>query len=76
LTDLLHGVYIQGGAIKQKEYDAIIRDILNTYKNIEDYPELAELRTFCADKLHKDVFETIYMDGNSKKYRTFTEKIA
>ncbi|MFZ2151172.1 MAG: hypothetical protein WAZ12_05045 [Candidatus Absconditicoccaceae bacterium] len=75
LTDFLNGVNIQGGATKQKHYDAIIREIINPYKNISQYPEIVQLREFCKQRIGDRSFETIYMDGNSKKYRAFTEKI-
>lgn len=75
LTDFLNWVNIQWWAIKQKNYDAIIREIINPYKNISQYPEIAQLREFCKQRIWERSFETIYMDGNSKKYRAFTEKI-
>lgn len=75
LTDLINGISIQWWATKQKQYDAIIREIINPYINISQYSELNQLREFCKNKLWKTNFETIYMDGNSKKYRIFTEKL-
>jgi len=75
LTDLLNWVSIQWWATKQKQYDAIIREIINSYINISQYPELNQLREFCKDKLFRQIFETIYMDWNSKKYRSYTEKL-
>lgn len=75
LTDFLNWVDIQWWAIKQKNYDAIIREIINPYKNISQYPEIAQLREFCKQRIWERSFETIYMDGNSKKYRSYTDKI-
>jgi hypothetical protein len=76
MTDLLNWVMIQWWAMKQNQYDAIIREIINPYINISQYPGLNKLREFCIEKLWDRKFETIYMDGNSKKYRSFTEKIS
>ena len=73
MTDLLNGVSVQWWAMKQKHYDDVIREILNPYQPISQYPEIYQLRDFCNQRLWDNKLETIYID--TIKYKAYAKKI-